>query len=261
MQLQVYASGTGNQRTPLFFLDWFRRRKQQQQQGMAVQHAHKDHIHIVASSTESSLPVSYALSPIKSSGFKAVFSRSSPVRVMPIHTHVLHTLGVAQTQQLQPSAASFDPSPSPSTASAAAAAADAACVLEPADVAAERLRTAAVDDYEEHPLVIRALHKVYPGQDGQPPKVWMWAGPVCVCVQQLQQPRSMSVRQCVSGKTQSGVLHEAGPAACFQLLDHVGGCVAPTAAVRAVLCLLDPACCAPAGPGCGQGRVLWLAGA
>lgn len=42
---------------------------------------------------------------------------------------------------------------------------------EPEDVASERLRVEGLTDYEGHPIVVRALNKTYPGQDGQPPKV------------------------------------------------------------------------------------------
>jgi hypothetical protein len=43
---------------------------------------------------------------------------------------------------------------------------------EPPDVAAEHNRVGELDDYVENPIVIQNLRKVYPGQDGQPPKVW-----------------------------------------------------------------------------------------
>lgn len=47
-------------------------------------------------------------------------------------------------------------------------------LIEPPDVTEERLRIVDVDDYVENPLVIRGLHKVYPAQDGQAPKVCAW---------------------------------------------------------------------------------------
>jgi hypothetical protein len=63
---------------------------------------------------------------------------------------------------------------------AAAEAAEADALAEPADVTEERLRTADVDDYVENPLVIRGLHKVYPAQDGQAPKVCECHARMCV---------------------------------------------------------------------------------
>ena len=42
---------------------------------------------------------------------------------------------------------------------------------EPQDVAAEHTRVAELENYVDNPIVIRDLRKVYPGQDGQPPKV------------------------------------------------------------------------------------------
>jgi hypothetical protein len=42
---------------------------------------------------------------------------------------------------------------------------------EPEDVAEENARVMNVDDYVSNPIVIRDLKKVYPGLDGQPPKV------------------------------------------------------------------------------------------
>jgi hypothetical protein len=62
---------------------------------------------------------------------------------------------------------------------------------EPADVAVERRRVEALSASSccvsgGHPLVVRALHKVYPAQDGQPPKV-------CVCVRRLSDPMCLGL--------------------------------------------------------------------
>lgn len=180
--LQVYASGTGNRRHPLYFLDCLRRSKHQQQQQEEeepgqVDTAARGQAHSVASSDgkDSTLPVSYRASSGKgtgfmaSNGFKAIFGRSSPVQILPIKTHVLHTLGFTEAKKFK-----LNLAPQPQLDAAAAAEGP---LVEPADVAAERERAAAVDDFEQNPLVIRSLHKVYPAQDGQPPKV----GHMVVC--------------------------------------------------------------------------------
>lgn len=183
--LQVYASGTGNRRDPLYFLECFRtsRKAKTQDAGSELYTA-------ASSSLDAALPVSFrpgsAAPPPPppqrtTSGFEAVFSYSAPLRVSPINTTcALHTLspkhtpgsssnkgdgnsGNGNTLPPRPSISKLAPHPGPGSPSAA--------VVEPPDVAEERLHAAAVDDYEQHPLVIRALHKVYPAQDGQPPKV------------------------------------------------------------------------------------------
>jgi len=141
----------------------------------------KGQAHSVASSDskDAALPVSYSASARKgsgfkaSNGFKAIFGRSSPVQILPIKTHVLHTLGFTEAKKFM-----LNLAPQPQLDAAGDAAEGP--LVEPADVAAERERAAAVDDFEQNPLVIRSLHKVYPAQDGQPPKVghrghlWLW---------------------------------------------------------------------------------------
>jgi hypothetical protein len=42
------------------------------------------------------------------------------------------------------------------------------------DVKAEAERVEAITDYQQHPIVVRDMRKVYPGADGQPPKVRGW---------------------------------------------------------------------------------------
>jgi hypothetical protein len=51
---------------------------------------------------------------------------------------------------------------------------------EPEDVAGEHARVAGLTDHIANPIVIRNLRKVYPGLDGQPPKV-RGGGGVCGC--------------------------------------------------------------------------------
>lgn len=152
--LQVYASGTGNRRDPLYFLQWLRRSKQQQP-GKAA-HGYTDSN---AGATAAGLPVSYPATYSKGNGFQAVFGRSSPVRVLPI---VLHTLGYGSAKAFKVSTAQPQ---------LGAQAHGEGPMVEPPDVAEERLRTYAVTDYEDNPVVIRSLHKVYPAQDCQLPKV------------------------------------------------------------------------------------------
>jgi hypothetical protein len=184
---QVYASGTGNRRHPLFFLGRLHGQPQEHQTASAAATkqlgATKDN-----TAADSCLPVSFPAHLRRaSSGFQAVFAKSSAVRVLPIKLHVLQALGVTTTRNFplnlaahQGSAANKYPQIGTPTGSGgsvaaiageAALAGDASAVTEPPDVFEERLRTAEVDDYEEHPLVIRGLHKVYPSQDGQAAKV------------------------------------------------------------------------------------------
>ena len=114
--------------------------------------------------------MSYPASLIKhGSGFQAIFGRSSPVKVLPIRTQVLHTLGFASTAK--PFKVNVEPKPGLTEPAGEVKPQEPQQSAEPVDVAEERLRAAAVDDYEENPLVIRSLHKVYPAQDGQAPKV------------------------------------------------------------------------------------------
>ncbi|KAI8472690.1 MAG: P-loop containing nucleoside triphosphate hydrolase protein [Monoraphidium minutum] len=51
------------------------------------------------------------------------------------------------------------------------AAATSEALEQASDVAAEHERVSGLTDYESHPIVVRELRKVYPGQDGQPPKL------------------------------------------------------------------------------------------
>jgi hypothetical protein len=189
--VQVYASGTGNRRHPLFFLGWLKGDRHQQRQAATAAStkklgnagASKDN-----AAADSCLPVSFPEHLRRaSSGFQAVFAKSAAVRVLPIKLHVLQALGVTTTRNFRLNLAA-QPGTAPNTspqagtqtavggsaaaiAGEAALAGDASAVTEPPDVFEERLRTAEVDDYEEHPLVIQDLHKVYPSQDGQAPKV------------------------------------------------------------------------------------------
>lgn len=100
--LQVYASGTGNRQHPLYFLDWLKGSKKPQQQDTSTLAAHKDKSSIASSSTEPSLPVSIPSNIGRTtSGFKAVFGKSSPVKVTPIKLHVLNALGVGKVKPFQ----------------------------------------------------------------------------------------------------------------------------------------------------------------
>lgn len=93
--------------------------------------------------------------------------------------HVLGALGVGSVKgfplNMAPSTTGTETQATgcaPAAEEPAAAAADAAASLVvPSDVAEEQLRVAEVADYAAYPLVIRGLHKVYPAQDGQQPKV------------------------------------------------------------------------------------------
>jgi hypothetical protein len=123
-----------------------------------------------------------------SSGFRAVFGKSSPVKVTPIRLRVLSALGVSSVKgfrlNLAPSTTVAAPEATGDATAAAgpAAAAADASLLVLSDVAEEQLRVAEVDDYAAYPLVIKGLHKVYPAQDRQQPKVRGAGGegPVCI---------------------------------------------------------------------------------
>jgi hypothetical protein len=76
---------------------------------------------------------------------------------------------------------SADPHVATGKISAAASAAAAAVEEEPSDVAAERSQVQQLQQYGSHPIVVRDLQKTYPGQDGQPAKVYtfLWQELLC----------------------------------------------------------------------------------
>lgn len=171
----MYASGTGNCRHPLYFLGWGNGRRQTPAMTACDGSSGGE------GSPEAPLPASIPAGSIcrTSSGFRAVFGKSLPVKVTPIRLRVLGALGVGSVKgfrlNLAPSTtgtATQAKGCAPAAEAPAAAAADAAAFLAvPWDVAEEQLRVAEVADYAAYPLVIRGLHKVYPAQDGQQPKV------------------------------------------------------------------------------------------
>lgn len=127
-----------------------------------------------------------------SSGFQAVFGKTAPVRIVPVKLRVMHALGAAMGARafplkLQPNtppttpldaapdaaAVAGDSRGGPQAAAAGDVSFDVGPLVEPPDVAEERLRVAALgqSDFQDNPLVIQGLQKLYPAQDGQPPKV------------------------------------------------------------------------------------------
>jgi hypothetical protein len=191
MWLQVFASGTGNRRHPLFFLSgphrWACRKL-----GISI----ADDDVAVDSSDLAAVTAANPLPP-HSSSKGAVTSRflsprgGRPSSELQLPIRSPTPVGAAGGSSVSSSVAPLMGS-SPSKAAAgmldgtgavpdssadatgAAAAADAALLSgfsEPEDVAAERLRVENLTDLERNPIVVRQLNKTYPGQDGQPPKV------------------------------------------------------------------------------------------
>ncbi|WIA37022.1 hypothetical protein OEZ86_014006 [Tetradesmus obliquus] len=130
---QVFASGTGNRRHPLFFLEPLRNWLSGGKGGKGGKGSRQPR-----ASGELQLPT------IKSS---SVVSSSSMLRVAA-------TSSAAGKAALTAAAAGGVPP-----------------AEEPDDVAEERARVEGLNDYEAHPIVVRQLNKTYPGLDGQPPKL------------------------------------------------------------------------------------------
>lgn len=208
---QVFASGTGNRRHPLFFLGYPRSHQAPHSEASQQDRLNvRKHKQAPARRSASPLPVTgasfaHAGSPSKQAGLLAVFGRVSPVRLVPA---VKLSLGAGAAQKKQPfhqkhedlqpadSCSSLEHpamSATPGSSACGSSKGGSTCTasdsgkagekgvwtadgqlrraLEPSDVAAERQRVQGLADFGAHPLVVKALHKVYPAQDGQPPKV------------------------------------------------------------------------------------------
>lgn len=177
---QVFASGTGNRRHPLFFLSgprrWLCRRL-----GISSAADGDEDADLAAVTAANPLPLSPGKLHTGSSEMQLPVRSPTPVAaaagggsstsssVSPLMgpTPSKAAAGMLNTSGLLPD------SSKDSAATPADAAGDVAGggFSEPEDVASERLRVEGLTDYEGHPIVVRALNKTYPGQDGQPPKV------------------------------------------------------------------------------------------
>lgn len=86
-----------------------------------------------------------------------------PFPVMPLHCDRPALLGPQPIMQRKVG--------SPAAATPAKGSELALDVVQSEDVAAEAARAGTITDYEANPIVIKELRKIYPGLDGQPPKV------------------------------------------------------------------------------------------
>lgn len=170
----MYASGTGNRRPPLYFLEYLKRNSQQQQQQGVKQPPEAGSSSAQGTVSKADAPVPVSTLARTGSGFAAVFAQAAPVKVVPVRLRVMRALGAAvgttgfplKVQQALTADATAAP------AEARGVAVELGPLQEPPDVMEERLRVAGLGgDDLDNPLVIRGLRKVYPGQDGQPPKV------------------------------------------------------------------------------------------
>lgn len=135
---QVFASGTGNPRPPLFFLDWARK----------------------ITSSQEAVTV------------RRTQRRSSDLKLPTIKTAIKPPPAAAKPNRTAAAAGSFVSAlgavkGSPLPVVSASPAVD----QEPPDVAAERMRVQRLPDCANHPIVLQQLHKTYPSRDGQQPKV------------------------------------------------------------------------------------------
>jgi hypothetical protein len=159
--LQVYASGTGNNRHPLFFLQWMwrgrhdRKRKRRASSDLNLPTIKSP---IKQALKPDPLPNNLSASSSASSLLPAFPPPLSPVRVKPGALPLVDASAAAVAAGLE--------------------------YQEPADVAAERRKVEAMQSYTNHPIVVKHLQKTYPSRDGQPPKVsavTRFDCKVCVC--------------------------------------------------------------------------------
>lgn len=176
---QVFASGTGNRRHPMFFLSgprrWICRR-------LGISSGEED-ADLAAVTAANLLPPSPGKLHTGSSEMQLPVRSPTPVAAAAgggssISSSVSPLMGPTPSKaaagMLNPSG--LLPDSSKDSAAAARGADEAGegaggSFSEPEDVASERMRVEGLTDYEGHPIVVRALNKTYPGQDGQPPKV------------------------------------------------------------------------------------------
>jgi hypothetical protein len=151
-RMQVYASGTGNNKHPLFFLQWMwrgsndKKRKRRASSDLNLPTIKSP---IKQALKPDPLPTTLPSSP---SSLSAFLPPLSPVRVKPGALPLVNASSAAAT-------------------AAASAVATGLEYQEPADVAAERRKVEAMQNYANHPIVVKHLQKTYPSRDGQPPKV------------------------------------------------------------------------------------------
>lgn len=179
---QVFASGTGNRRHPLFFLSgprrWLCRRL-----GISSAADGEEDADLAAVTAANPLPPSPGKLHTGSSEMQLPVRSPTPVAAAAgsggsTSSSVSPLMGPTPSKAAAGMLNTIGLLPDSSKDSAAAVPGDAAGgevagggFSEPEDVACERLRVEGLTDYEGHPIVVRALNKTYPGQDGQPPKV------------------------------------------------------------------------------------------
>lgn len=168
IHLQVFASGTGNRRHPLFILDRPRRWVRKLLGLPDDEYDYVDSSDLAAVTAANPLPATKKLSPrLSPRSFLSPRKGSKHNEMeLPVRSTATAASGASSSsnslgatlnkdtavQQQQPGEGEGDFS-------------------EPDDVAAERQRVELLPDYDDHPIVVRQLNKTYPGLDGQPPKV------------------------------------------------------------------------------------------
>lgn len=190
--MQVFASGTGNRRHPLFFLSapcrWICRKL-----GITLTNddAAVDSSDLAAVTAANPLPAHSSNKGTNTSRFLSPRGgRPSSEMQLPIRspTPVAAAGGSSFSSSVAPlmgsspskaAAGMLDltgavPDSSTDATAVAADVAGSSGFIEPEDVGAERLRVEGLTDLESNPIVVRQLNKTYPGQDGQPPKVGCW---------------------------------------------------------------------------------------
>jgi len=171
---QVFASGTGNRRHPLFFLSGPRRVLRRILGCPDVEEMCEEDLAEVTAANPT--PPSHTLSPrltprsyLQSPrGAEASSDLELPVRSAAAAATAAAN-GSVKDSVLRSKGSSS--SSSKSAGSGVRAGVEGDSFTEPEDVAAERQRVEVLSDYDSHPIVVRQLNKTYPGLDGQPPKV------------------------------------------------------------------------------------------
>lgn len=170
--VQVYASGTGNKRHPLFFLEWMWRSNGRKQPARKHRASKDLNLPTIKSPIKQALQLPPAASLPGVVTVPASSPPPSPVLVKPGALPLVDASSIAA----------------------------AGCEWqEPADVAAERRKVEAMQDYADHPIVVKHLQKTYPSRDGQPPKVGRGCMCVFVCQRHKQASNSMLCRQIQDG--------------------------------------------------------------
>jgi hypothetical protein len=262
---QVFASGTGNRRHPLFFLAGLKRallRCCGRAPSAAAGGDSGDSSHANGTAGTAAAEAAAAATPRRAANPLQSLLHKSPRRGGSVSSDGVELQLPRHSSPTPASAGSDSPlrGATPSMvdagvgidATSGTVVDSAGSYVEPDDVGAERLRVAGLDDYEGNPIVIRSLNKTYPGMDGQPPKVRVGARvTVCagaracvlhlrcaVAADTLSNARQLLCQLCCATKPPTPPTHPLASWPCARWTwplsaASASGCWAPTARARA----------------------------